>query len=337
MEISPIPLESFPHIWEAILAATPDAALPALRATCHDLRELIDERIGTHAVIVLHPRRMYTAVGRVSLPWAGNAALSARVRVLDMRKGTGGDSAGAPVALLGPEIAFPNVTVARIFDRESEQLLGRTIDRLAFSPRVPTLISQIATPKELNMDLFRYAAFGAVIADTLVLPVPHDLGLLDTHGLDLVPASGGEVVVLFDSRLDDAIRNNPFEPSGDGPYCCDSLARDLADVLANPDTRRATLVGVPEQVRAELLGHFANEVPEAVHYRLGNGDDVWESDEESDMDEYEDGGDDGRDEARYKHVQDKLRLVSLAEWRKDVDEDTFRFATEMPAQYQFTG
>lgn len=306
METSLIPRQSFPHIWASILSSVSDSDLPSLRATCHELKDYVDDRICEHAVIVLSPRRIYTAVGRISLPYAGDVELSSRVRVLDMRKGEG--EPNQPIPLLEPEIAFPNVRIARVFDQESEQLIGRTIDRLQFSPAVPVLISQITCPREMNMDQFRYAAFGAGIGDMVILPVPHDLGRLKIDSMSLPPREGGEVVVLFDQRLDRTLIKRQSEEQEDG-YSYGQLVRELAEFLSYEGTKRATIIDLPEPMRAEFRNMFADSVEEEVYYRDCDGDDFTAVDDV---------------------IEEKIRYLTFDQWRHEVDEEVWRLAAEMP-------
>lgn len=316
MEASPIPRRDFPHIWASILSAVTDEDLPALRATCRELKEYVDNLICEHVVIVLRPRRIYTAVGHISLPYAGNAELSARVCVLDMRKGEGG--ANQPIDLLGPEIAFPNVQVARVFDQESEQLIGRTIDRLQFSPVVPVLLSQITRPREMNMDQFRYAAFGAVIGDTVILPVPYELGLLEIDEFGLPPRDDGEVIVIFDERLDDAIRQeHSDEPNVDSEdrFSYRQLARELAEFLSYEDTKRVTIVNLPDQRRDEFRHKFEESVEDEVYHRECDGDDF---------------------APVYDIMDEKMRYLSVDQWRNEVHDDLYELAWEMPALHRWT-
>lgn len=306
METSLIPRQSFPHIWASILSSVSDSDLPALRATCHELKAYVDDRICEHVVIALSPRRIYTSVGRISLPYAGDAELSSRVRVLDMRKGDGGTA--KPIPLLGPEIAFPNVCIVRVFDQESEQLIGRTIDRLQFSPAVSVLISQITCPRVMNMDQFRYAAFGAVIGDMVILPVPHDLGRLEIESMGLPPREEGEIVVLFDRRLDETLIKRQSEEPEDG-YSYGQLVRELAEFLSYDDTKRATIIDLPEPMRVEFRNMFADSVEEEVYYRDCDGDDFPAVDDV---------------------IEEKIRYLTLDQWRDEVDEDVLRLVTEMP-------
>lgn len=316
VDLRPLPTidwKAYPDIWDALWAevetSVPEVLL-VLRDTCRELRERVDALLAEHVVFVLQPRRILSARMGISLPLAGNLELLERLRVLDMRKGRGG--AGVPVPLIGPEIAFPNVRTARVFDRESEAVLGRTIDRLQLNPEVPVLVRQITAPSEMNMDQFRYAAFGPTTGRRHVIPVPCDLGLLavDTlylHGED-------EVVIVFCPRLDYAMRRHDPR-AGRGDYDYPRLMQEVVGYLVPEGEQTVTIVDMPAEGRAYFQDLFTDAAQEEMEYRQGDGDDSNSLDT----------------------VRDALRIVTRSGWRNQVGDEDFQLATEMPDLFEYHG